>query len=234
VVTGDTLGSRWYSEAFWWAEDLLRSSSSLLSIPDKVIPAPPQSRRATSRLAVANQNVDVEDQRVLPQSKPKIWNKEMKRAPFQVLVIPFRALSTVELEYCILKRADMDAWQWVAGGGFEGEAPHFAARREAEEEAGLPFDSPLFNLDTKCSIPKSSFQDCENWSQETYVIPEYAFAMDCRDNQIELCAEHTEFLWGDCRTVMTRLTWDSNKTALWELQQRYSEGRLFFRHNECQ
>ena len=151
----------------------------------------------------------------------------MSRAPFQVLVIPFRLLGSGELEYCILKRADLDAWQWVAGGGHKGEVPHITARREAEEEVGLPFDSPLFKLDTKCSIPKSFFRGHQNWSPDLYVIPEYAFAVDCQDNQIELCDEHTDLFWGDYKTVMTKLNWDSNKTALWELQQRYSERKLF-------
>jgi hypothetical protein len=41
----------------------------------------------------------------------------MSRAPFQVLVIPFRRSADGELEFCLLKRSDMGIWQFVAGGG---------------------------------------------------------------------------------------------------------------------
>ena len=37
------------------------------------------------------------------------------RLPKQVLVIPYRVAND-KIEYCIFKRSDMDAWQWIAGG----------------------------------------------------------------------------------------------------------------------
>lgn len=45
----------------------------------------------------------------------------MARAPYQVLVIPFD--DTRDLRVAVLRRADMDVWQFVAGGGEEGETP---------------------------------------------------------------------------------------------------------------
>ena len=45
----------------------------------------------------------------------------MSRAPFQVLVIPYRYCTDGSLEYCLLKRTDMGIWQFVAGGGETGE-----------------------------------------------------------------------------------------------------------------
>ena len=37
------------------------------------------------------------------------------RLPKQVLVIPYRLVND-KVKYCIFKRSDMDAWQWIAGG----------------------------------------------------------------------------------------------------------------------
>lgn len=45
-----------------------------------------------------------------------------KRAPYQVLVIPF-VLKEHGIEYGILKRSDVGYWQAIAGGGEMGETP---------------------------------------------------------------------------------------------------------------
>lgn len=37
------------------------------------------------------------------------------RAPFQILAIPYRV--TPELQFCVFHRADIDQYQFVAGGG---------------------------------------------------------------------------------------------------------------------
>ena len=52
------------------------------------------------------------------------------RAPFQILVIPFRR-TAAGLEFAVLRRSDADYWQFVAGGGEDDETPLQAARREA-------------------------------------------------------------------------------------------------------
>ncbi len=61
---------------------------------------------------------------------------EEMRAPFQVLVIPFRRTGTVP-EFAVLKRSDASYWQFVAGGGENDETPAQAATRETEEEIGI-------------------------------------------------------------------------------------------------
>jgi len=38
------------------------------------------------------------------------------RAPFQVLVIPYRSMASA-LEFAVLKRSGANDWQFVAGGG---------------------------------------------------------------------------------------------------------------------
>lgn len=76
----------------------------------------------------------------------------MARTPFQVLVIPFRHSRTPALEYAILRRSDSGDWQFIAGGGEEGESPAEAARREAREEAGVPTESVLIPLEAQATI----------------------------------------------------------------------------------
>ena len=57
------------------------------------------------------------------------------RAPFQILAIPYR-FEDGDLRVCVLRRADSDQWQFVAGGGEDRETPAEAARREIWEECG--------------------------------------------------------------------------------------------------
>jgi len=47
----------------------------------------------------------------------------MARAPFQVLVYPYRKRNENHREYALLRRADDGTWQGVAGGGEVGEKP---------------------------------------------------------------------------------------------------------------
>ena len=55
----------------------------------------------------------------------------MPRAPFQVLVLPFRETDDGSIEYALFHRKDMDIWQWIAGGG-EGEEIPLDASSAAE------------------------------------------------------------------------------------------------------
>lgn len=77
----------------------------------------------------------------------------MARAKYQVLVIQYRK-ATEGILYCIFKRNDMsNCWQFIAGGGEdEDDIPLTSAKREAWEEAGIPIDLNVVELETKCSI----------------------------------------------------------------------------------
>src|SRR5215216_3724181 len=68
----------------------------------------------------------------------------MARAPFQVLVLPFRIVDTSTFEYALFKRSDEPYWQGIAGGGEDAETPLAAARREAFEEAQIPPSTTFF------------------------------------------------------------------------------------------
>ena len=148
----------------------------------------------------------------------------MARAPFQVLVIPFD--DTADLRVAVLRRADMDAWQFVAGGGEEGETPLAAARREAMEEIGA-IGEP-YPLDSRCSVPASVIRPeaRSHWPARTLVIPEYAFALRVKEGALTLSREHTGAAWLSPEKAARLLRYDSNRTALAELTERIHRGWL--------
>lgn len=139
------------------------------------------------------------------------------RAPFQILVIPFRT-QTTEPKYAVLKRRDHGNWQFVAGGGENNEIPLAAAQRETQEEIGLTGD--LIKLDSFSSVPKGCFASADCWGPEVYVIPEYCFAVNVFNAELMLSSEHTEIKWLTHRQAHEILRWDSNRNALWELHER--------------
>ncbi|MGH7862824.1 MAG: NUDIX domain-containing protein [Candidatus Dormibacteraceae bacterium] len=81
----------------------------------------------------------------------------MPRAPFQVLVYPFRR-ATGALEYLLLRRSHAGWWHGVAGGGEEDESPEEGARRAAFEVAGVPASATFHRLETMSMIPRTEIQ----------------------------------------------------------------------------
>ncbi len=141
------------------------------------------------------------------------------RAPFQVLAIPYKVVDGSIL-YCVFHRSDCDQWQFIAGGGEDDESPMQAAKREIWEERGISAGE-MIELKSMCYIPTDIFPQCylDNWPKDTYVVPEYAFAFECKE-VIELSHEHTECVWLSCEEARAKLKWDSNRTALYELNCR--------------
>jgi dihydroneopterin triphosphate diphosphatase len=144
----------------------------------------------------------------------------MSRAAFQVLVIPFHVDTHGEPRYLLLKRSDLDVWQGIAGGGEDDEEPEQTARRETLEEAGIPKDACLIRLDSTASIPAIHFADRHLWGDDVFVIPEFSFGVECQNKEVCLSGEHSTCEWLDYETARSRLEWDSNRTALWELHSR--------------
>ncbi len=140
------------------------------------------------------------------------------RAPFQILAIPFRHITT-GLEFAVLKRSDGNYWQFVAGGGEDEESPVQAAERETKEEIGIAADGRLLGLDSMATVPKHCFAAADCW-EEIYVIPQYCFAIDAGDSELAISSEHTEVRWLSYDQAWSLLTWDSNRCALWELNER--------------
>jgi dATP pyrophosphohydrolase len=147
------------------------------------------------------------------------------RAPFQVLVLPYRKTPS-GLEYAILRQSDSGYWEFVSGGGEDTEKPFEAAKRETEEEIGIIAEDVNFMpLDSQNTQPKSNFAAtyASSWSPDVYVIPEYCFAIDAEKKKIILSGEHTEYRWVDYDSAQEKLQWDSNKNALWELNERLTK-----------
>jgi dihydroneopterin triphosphate diphosphatase len=152
----------------------------------------------------------------------------MPRAPFQVLILPFRRTS--DWEYAIFRRKDLDFWQGLAGGGKVGEKPEETAKREAKEEASLPLETEMVKLDTVSYLPIVAIKDfrktfdiatgCPSVGPDTLVIPEYCFGADATGLTLVLSHEHTEMRWCGLEEARNLVRFDSNKTALWELSIR--------------
>lgn len=145
------------------------------------------------------------------------------RAAFQVLVLPYRQTAQ-GMEYALFRRADADYWQGVAGGGEAGESPVQAARRETAEEAGLGGDREFIALDARATIPVVYVTGEFTWGPDVLVIPEYAFGVRAEDAEVTLSHEHTEYGWFTLDDAAKAVQWDSNRTALWELDHRLRHG----------
>jgi len=151
----------------------------------------------------------------------------MARAKFQVLVIPY-VIQDEQIKYCMFLRADMGIWQFVAGGGEDDETPIEAAKREANEEANIAYTNSFDMLDTCCSIPTEGFNEADRhrWGEDCFVIPEYSFAVNVNGADIKLSHEHIKYEWLDYKSARELLKFDSNKTALSELNTRIKKGLL--------
>ena len=138
------------------------------------------------------------------------------RAPLQILAIPFRIADDEPL-YCLFRRSDSNYWQFVAGGGEDTETPIEAASREIFEEAGVKAEN-IIKLTSMCYVQADIFKKRHlyNWPKELYVVPEYAFAFECNDD-IVISHEHTECVWMSYEEARNKCKWDSNRTALYEL-----------------
>lgn len=145
----------------------------------------------------------------------------MARAPFQVLILPYYRIDE-NIEYAIFQRIESSGgyWQGLAGGGEEGETPLEAARREAQEEAGIPVESRYVVLDAITKVSVEGVVGTLLWGEDVLVIPEYCFGVELTNKQITLSREHAEYRWVHYDAAIDLLNWDSNKIALWELNHR--------------
>jgi dATP pyrophosphohydrolase len=144
----------------------------------------------------------------------------MARAPFQVLVFPYRKNMNNQLEFALLLRADEGFWQGIAGGGNDNESPLEAAKRETYEESGIEPTETFIQLDTVEPVPVINFKDGAQWGEDVYVIPQYCFGVSTSRFDINISHEHSAYGWFDFKIAHSILKFDGNKTALWELNQR--------------
>ncbi len=138
---------------------------------------------------------------------------------YQVLVLPY-IFKEKEIKYGVFKRSDLEYWQGIAGGGETGETKLEAAKRETYEEAGISVDSWFLQLDSISSLPVVHVVGSFIWGEDVYVIKEYSFGIELFVKELILSNEHSTFKWVSYKEANSYLKWESNKTALWELNQR--------------
>ena len=143
----------------------------------------------------------------------------MARAPFQVLII-LHQKDNETIRYCVFERTQpKNQIQFVAGGGEDKETPMEAAARELWEETGVT-RAAFLPLKSLCHIPTNIFsiEQRKIWGKEIYVIPEYSFGAEVEaTTDIILSNEHIGFRWVTYEEAQAVLKWDSNRTALYEL-----------------
>jgi dATP pyrophosphohydrolase len=144
----------------------------------------------------------------------------MARAPFQILVYPYRQTAEGQFEYAIFQRAYVWWWQGIAGGGEDGETPLQAAQRESFEEAGISADSQFLRLDTIVPVRAVEFNVSQIWGEDIYVIPMYCFGVKANQDVFTLSHEHLTYRWLRYLEAHDLTRYDSNRTALWELDAR--------------
>jgi hypothetical protein len=64
------------------------------------------------------------------------------------------------------------------------------------------------------------------WGPDVLVIPEYAFGARVNDAELTLSGEHAEYRWFTLDEAVRAVQWDSNRTALWELDHRLRHGMV--------
>ena len=115
------------------------------------------------------------------------------RAPFQVLVFPYKPKGE-QIFFLICLRSDLGFWQPISGGG-DAEASLEAAKRELYEETA-PLGVNWLQLDSMCKLPKTIFDDQLYWPKHLYVVPKYAFSLEVQRDPL-LSSEHSEYCWCD-------------------------------------
>lgn len=139
------------------------------------------------------------------------------REPYQILSIPYRIVDGTPL-FCIFRRADSSYWQFIAGGGENGETPIEAAKRETIEEMGVE-PKNIKQLTCIAYVPAEVVAESrrQHWDKNTFVIPEYSFVFEC-DSEPTLSNEHTKYKWVTYDEGRKLLKWDSNKVAMYEIK----------------
>ena len=147
-------------------------------------------------------------------------NHSAQRQPFQVLIFPYRKCLS-SFEFLLLQRRGDCAWQGVSGGGENTESPLEAAARELFEETGFA-PIKMNKLDSTATIPKTQYKDWEQCPSELYVVTEYSFGT-LIEGEAVLSDEYSDYRWCEFDHASELLKYDSNRTALWELNARLTQ-----------
>lgn len=148
------------------------------------------------------------------------------RLPKQVLIIPYRIINN-QVEYGIFKRKDIPIWQWISGGLEDSDKDILAAvKRELYEETYISIDDDkeIIELEGFTKIPVINIVKDFIWGDNVFYSEEYAFAINLEDKEIKISDEHSEYKWISYEESKELLRYDSNKSALWELNEKIKRG----------
>ena len=148
------------------------------------------------------------------------------RLPKQVLIIPYRIVNE-KIEYCIFRRKDRAIWQWISGGVEDFDKDEIsAAKREVYEETGIGSNVNITELEGYTKIPVVNIAKEFRWGNQVYYAEEFSFAVNISDQSIKLSEEHSEYKWVSYEEAKSLLKYDSNKSALWELNEKIKRGLI--------
>ena len=149
------------------------------------------------------------------------------RQPHQILAFPYKKNENGQYLYGIFCRSGKkERWQGIAGGVEEGETYLEACKREANEEAGISYDANVIELKSISTMPVVNVTKKFIWGEIVYLIYEHCFGIDATNENIKLSHEHTKVEWLTFEEAKKRLTWDSNRNALWELNWKLLNNKL--------
>ena len=140
------------------------------------------------------------------------------RKPRNVLVFFYR-IRNKEIEYCVFYRRKDEFWQGLSGGVEDEEELNDTVKREVYEETGICVKN-ILKLDTISSIPGIYVNKNFNYKNNIFVVYEYGFGVKIDNEDIELSSEHKEYKWVSYDDAIKLLKYDSNITALFELNER--------------
>lgn len=141
------------------------------------------------------------------------------RKPIQVLIFLYRKNNNNKYEYCIFQRSKTQIWQAISGGVEDDETLIETVKREVLEETSIEVND-IFELSSVSSIPVVNVTGEFSWGNDVYVVTEHSFGVFTDNSDIKLSSEHKQYEWFTFDEAYNKLTFDSNKTALWELNQR--------------
>ena len=149
------------------------------------------------------------------------------RKPKQVLVFLYKFDNNDnEYKYCLFFRSDRKFYQAISGGVEDDEQLTDTVIRELYEETGITNISKIYKLLTTSSIPVVNITGEYTWGENVYIATEYCFAIEITNQKIKLSNEHKSFKWVPYNEAIDLLKYDSNKTALWELNERLLKNNL--------
>ena len=148
-------------------------------------------------------------------------NKKIFRQPYQVLIFPYIKTKEGYL-YAIFKRKDLNFWQGISGGGENSETPIQSAKREAFEETKINKSSKFIKLDSMTTIPIANVGSYK-WGENIFVLLEYSFGVEVLSKKLDIGEEHSTYKWLPYEEAEKLLKYDSNKSALWELNYRLTK-----------